>query len=46
MRTITRVLAATALLLAACTAIGLTGSRSAFAEPPNPCFLEHFDLCQ
>lgn len=46
MRTITRVLVVTALPLPACTAIGLTGSRSALAEPPSPCFLEHFDLCQ
>lgn len=37
MRMLSRVLAATMLLLMAWTAIGLTGG-SARAEPPDPCF--------
>ncbi len=46
MRTITRILAVTMFLLAAGTALGLTGSRPALAEPPNPCFsFDGFDVC-
>jgi hypothetical protein len=37
MRMMTKTLAATMFLLAAWTALGLTGIRSALTEPPNPC---------
>jgi len=37
MRTMNRVLAATMLLLTACTALSLAGTQSAMAFPPNPC---------
>jgi hypothetical protein len=33
----TRIFAVAMLLLAAWTGLGLTGSRPAHAEPPNPC---------
>jgi len=46
MRIISRIFAATLLLLAAWTCLGLTGTQRALAEPPSPCDVAEGHLCQ
>jgi hypothetical protein len=46
MSLISKIFAATMLLLAAWTGLGLTGTQRALAEPPSPCDVIESHVCQ